>query len=294
MKDVYISYLPKDRKVAEDLASALENGGVSCYIASRDLVSEESKTLQIVDAISNCKLFLLIASRKVNHSAEIFNELDIAQSKEKPILSVFTDLFSVSIELRKRLHKATIHRAPRNKLKYHFKRILLTVKYFLDPNKPKSTLPKQCDENQNGDFPVSTYNESSPFIFISYSHRNSEKVLKIVERLQEDGYRVWYDEGIDPGTEWDEFIAEKIENSSFFIAFMSQEYLDSKNCKDELNYARDLDKDRLLVYLSDVKLAGGMAMRLNRLQAIHEYAYSSFDSFIEKLESTPALEAFKD
>ena len=156
------------------------------------------------------------------------------------------------------------------------------------------TTSVQDFEAENADFPVPPFSGDKPFIFISYSHRNSEKVLSIVERLQKDGYRVWYDEGIDPGTEWDEFIAGKIEKSGFLIAFMSQEYLDSQNCKDELNYARDLDKDRLLVYLSDVKLSGGMAMRLNRLQAIHEYTYNSFGSFIEKLESTPALEAFKD
>ena len=41
----------------------------------------------------------------------------------------------------------------------------------------------------------------------------------------------------------------------------------SDNCKDELNFARDLQKERLLVYLENVKLPLGMAMRLNRLQA---------------------------
>lgn len=110
--------------------------------------------------------------------------------------------------------------------------------------------------------------ERKPFIFISYSHRDAEKVMVIVNRLYQEGYNVWYDGGIDPGTEWDENIAKHVQECSYFIAFISKNYLGSNNCKDELNYARDLDKEQLLIYLEEVELPGGMAMRLNRLQAI--------------------------
>lgn len=110
--------------------------------------------------------------------------------------------------------------------------------------------------------------ENKPYIFISYSHRDSEKVFGIINRLRNEGYNVWFDGGIDPGTEWDENIARHIQESAYFIAFVSEGYINSKNCKDELNYSRDLDKEQLLVYLEDVQLPGGMAMRMNRIQAI--------------------------
>ncbi|MBQ8260998.1 MAG: TIR domain-containing protein [Lachnospiraceae bacterium] len=117
--------------------------------------------------------------------------------------------------------------------------------------------------------------ETKPYIFISYSHRDSDKVIKIVERLQSEGYNVWYDEGIDPGTEWDENIAKHVSACSYFIAFISNGYIGSKNCKDELNYSRELDKEQLLVYLEEVNLSGGMAMRMNRIQAIFWYKYDN-------------------
>lgn len=117
------------------------------------------------------------------------------------------------------------------------------------------------------------YNEEKPYIFISYAHRNSEKVVPILKQLQQDGYNFWYDEGIEPGSEWDEFIANKISNCGYFIAFVSNAYIQSKNCKDELNYARDLDKELLLIYLEEVILPAGMAMRLNRIQAMNWYLY---------------------
>ena len=127
------------------------------------------------------------------------------------------------------------------------------------------------------------YQGKDKFIFISYSHRDTAKVFPIIYSLVENGYRVWYDQGIDPGTEWDENIATHIDTCGYFIAFMSNNYLGSSNCKDELNYARDLEKDRLIVYLEEVTLPAGMAMRINRLQSIFRYAYTNDDDFYEKL-----------
>ena len=44
------------------------------------------------------------------------------------------------------------------------------------------------------------YKGDRPFLFISYAHKDSERVLPIIRRLMAQGYRVWYDAGIDPGT----------------------------------------------------------------------------------------------
>ncbi|MBQ6594703.1 MAG: TIR domain-containing protein [Clostridia bacterium] len=131
------------------------------------------------------------------------------------------------------------------------------------------------------------YEGSEPYIFVSYAHRDMEAVLPVIQRLTDEGYRVWYDEGIDPGTEWDTNIAVHIERCASFVAFISENYLRSDNCKDELNFARDLEKERLLVYLEDAKLPLGMAMRLNRLQAIHKYTYEDPEDFYGKLLAVP-------
>ncbi|HAL02009.1 MAG TPA: hypothetical protein DCP07_01490 [Lachnospiraceae bacterium] len=129
---------------------------------------------------------------------------------------------------------------------------------------------KPCDENNN-------------YIFVSYAHRDSEKVVHIINLLSNHGYNIWYDDGIDPGTEWDENIARHIVDCSYFIAFVSKNYLESKNCKDELNYARDCEKKQLLVYLEEVELPIGMAMRMNRLQAIWWCKYEDESAALDKL-----------
>lgn len=85
------------------------------------------------------------------------------------------------------------------------------------------------------------YRGDRPYIFMSYSHKDSAAALDLIGRLQTERYRIWYDEGIDPGTEWDENIAEHVEDCGYFMALLSKAYLESSNCKDELNYARELE-----------------------------------------------------
>jgi len=138
--------------------------------------------------------------------------------------------------------------------------------------------------------PLSPYKGNEPYIFISYAHRDSNKIFPIIRQLQENSYRVWYDDGVDPGTEWDDNIAGYINRCTVFIAFLSENYISSKNCKDELSYSRELDKSQLLVYLEDLELPDGLKMRLNRLQAIFWNRYdSSTDAAFQTLCGAPNL-----
>ncbi|MCR5093007.1 MAG: toll/interleukin-1 receptor domain-containing protein [Lachnospiraceae bacterium] len=132
--------------------------------------------------------------------------------------------------------------------------------------------------------------DKKPYIFISYAHRDSRAVLGIIDRLVKSGYNVWWDEGIDPGTEWDENIAAHVMDCSYFVAFISKNYIDSKNCKDELNYSRDLDNNQLLVYLENVELPRGMAMRMNRIQSIFWCNYKNPEDAFDKLFAAKGIE----
>lgn len=129
------------------------------------------------------------------------------------------------------------------------------------------------------------YNGNGKYIFVSYSHKDSDKVLPVIDRMIAEGYRVWFDQGIDPGSEWDENIAQHIQNCGYFAVFMSGNYLSSGNCCDELSFARDLEKDRLVIYLEEVDLPSGIAMRINRIQSIHMYKYTDTEMFYSKLFS---------
>ena len=66
------------------------------------------------------------------------------------------------------------------------------------------------------------YMGDQPYIFVSYSHKDCERVWPIILKLQDEGFRIWYDDGISPGTEWDAHIATHIRKCDFFAAFISR------------------------------------------------------------------------
>ena len=68
---------------------------------------------------------------------------------------------------------------------------------------------------------VTPYEGNEDYLFISYSHRDTATVLPLLQRMKEEGYRFWYDEGIDPGTEWPESIAAHLSRCRVCLAFMS-------------------------------------------------------------------------
>ena len=74
------------------------------------------------------------------------------------------------------------------------------------------------------------YEGTQPYIFVSYAHKNDAAVLEIIGTLQSRGFRVWYDEGIEAGSEWPESIASHLERAQLVLAFLSPAYL---QCPDE-------------------------------------------------------------
>ena len=137
------------------------------------------------------------------------------------------------------------------------------------------------------------YNENEPYIFISYAHKNSDVVVPIIEALANNGFRVWYDAGIEAGTEWPEYVAEKLLNSTVVIAFISKAALDSQNCRREINYSISHKKDVLSVYIEDVTLTPGMEMQLSTTQAM-VYGRTPHKTFLQQLMDATLLTRCKD
>ena len=137
------------------------------------------------------------------------------------------------------------------------------------------------------------YQGSEPYAFISYSHKDKGEVFPVIRAMQENGYNVWFDEGITPASEWDDHIANRILNAEFFIAMLSPNYLESTNCMDELEFARSKDKKRLMIYLKKATLPPGPEMRLSRQQAILKYQHSDTSYFYDKLFHSDGIDICK-
>ncbi len=126
---------------------------------------------------------------------------------------------------------------------------------------------------------MSVYEGHEPYIFVSYAHKDSRVVLPIIEALQERGYRVWYDGGIEAGTEWPEYIANHLAACRVALIFISDNALASQNCVREINFAISERREILAVYLSDVRLSPGMKMQLGTVQAMYRNRFIDDASF---------------
>ncbi len=137
------------------------------------------------------------------------------------------------------------------------------------------------------------YEGQEKYIFVSYCHRDRAQVFPIVEQLVKDGYRVWYDEGIDPGSEWPEIIAKHLNGCAICLAFITTNSLNSHNCRREINFALLKKKYFISVVLEPVQMSLGMEMQLSSSQSIFKYNLSSDREFFSKLYEAKELEKSK-
>lgn len=127
--------------------------------------------------------------------------------------------------------------------------------------------------------------ENRPYVFISYAHMDSAQVLPCIRALQNSGINLWFDEGIAAGSEWPEYIAQKVVGCEKMVLFISNAFLNSQNCKRELNFGISRKKDILSIYLEDVKLSPGVEMQLGTYQAIYRNRFDSDEVFRNALSN---------
>lgn len=85
---IFISYSSKDQKSAEAICTAIENRGFSCWIASRDIGPGENFQAQVVRAIRNAKIMVLVFSSNANNSEEIKKELVLAGQSRLVVIPI--------------------------------------------------------------------------------------------------------------------------------------------------------------------------------------------------------------
>jgi hypothetical protein len=77
-RDVFISYSTQDRPVAEKVCAALEEGGIKCWIAPRDVPFGADYEEAIVDGIASSRLLVLVLSSHSNASPHVKREIQNA------------------------------------------------------------------------------------------------------------------------------------------------------------------------------------------------------------------------
>jgi hypothetical protein len=136
--------------------------------------------------------------------------------------------------------------------------------------------------------PFEAYKGADPYIFISYAHRDSAAVFPELVRLQALGCNIWYDEGIDPGNEWPDEIANALRGAAYFVFFVSPRSVASVNCRNEVYFALEQKKPFLSIYIEETNVTdinAGLGLSIGSLQAIMKYQMDE-TSYERKLKKT--------
>ncbi len=137
------------------------------------------------------------------------------------------------------------------------------------------------------------YEGKEPYIFVSYAHADSQQVMDVICDMHSRGYRIWYDEGIEVGSEWPECIAEHLRDAHLMLAFISPAYMKSDNCRREMHYALMKRIKVINIFLENTEMTPGMEMQIGNIFALMKYTMSR-QVFFDKLYAAPLLnsEAF--
>jgi hypothetical protein len=130
------------------------------------------------------------------------------------------------------------------------------------------------------DKPFKAYDGNAPCIFISYAHSDKETVFKCIDRLHKRGFRIWYDEGIEPGTKWYEVLASKIDAAECVLLFMSRHSLHSPYVTKEITCATGKKKHIVCVVLDGSRAQGSFELMLCDTQMMNHGG----SAFFERLE----------
>ena len=125
--------------------------------------------------------------------------------------------------------------------------------------------------------PFDAYEGDEPYIFISYAHKDRRLVFPEIEKFHNEGYPIWYDDGLTPGQEWDDEIAIALKNCSLLIAFISENSMASLNVQDEIKLALNDEIEVVPIYLEKTELPPGLELRLSNKHAILKYLATEED-----------------
>src|SRR5688572_27489636 len=88
MNNIFISYSRKDSRVAISLAERLRSYGATVWMDTASLAAAETWSAEIVTAIEECSIFIILLSADSASSHNVTKELSLASESKKRILPI--------------------------------------------------------------------------------------------------------------------------------------------------------------------------------------------------------------
>ena len=85
--DVFISYSSIDQKITEGVCAYLEQQGIRCFVAYRDIPRGVVWAKAIVEALEQSRMMVVLFSKNFNKSEQVEREIELASDSKMPILT---------------------------------------------------------------------------------------------------------------------------------------------------------------------------------------------------------------
>ena len=121
-------------------------------------------------------------------------------------------------------------------------------------------------------------------LFVSYSSTDRDWVVGHLSMFRRAGFQPWYDDEIRAGDGWRDAISDAIETADVLMFVVSARSTESARCREEVDFALDLDLPILTVYIEEAALPGRLRFRLSGRQAIHAWRLDD-DAVRDKLSA---------
>jgi WD40 repeat protein len=124
--------------------------------------------------------------------------------------------------------------------------------------------------SRNPDVPIpfEACDPSGTFVFVSYAHADKALAYSELMLIRSLGIRVWYDEGIEPGSEWPEAIATALKKATAFVVLITPAAVSSRNVRNEINTALAWNKPFYAIHLTQTELPLGLELQMSNVQAV--------------------------
>ncbi|MGB8980847.1 MAG: toll/interleukin-1 receptor domain-containing protein [Anaerolineales bacterium] len=106
-------------------------------------------------------------------------------------------------------------------------------------------------------------------IFLSYAHKNTAKVLPVVQELEKLGFDVWIDKyDLKGGELWSGEIARAISRCHHYVLFISRASIRSDSIRREVDLAYTSKRRMILVRLDAAEIPAEIAFQTSGVQWI--------------------------
>ncbi len=129
--DVFLSYSSLDKTAADSVCSILEQNGINCWIAPRDITPGLDFAEAIIDGIKSSKLFILVYSSSSNTSKQVIREVDRAVNLGLPVINLRLEDVPLSKQLEYYLSSVHWLDAKTPPLEEHIDKLSGVVKILL-------------------------------------------------------------------------------------------------------------------------------------------------------------------